>query len=64
MRNYIQLVTGMVIEFDINESPMKYDEKGFSIIHTGTALISNRWMKVQHFKYNIKDVVADWNSNE
>ena len=62
MSNFIQLVTGMVIEFDINESPMKYDEKGFSIIYDGEATVNGRWVRIQNLRYNIKDVVANWNN--
>lgn len=63
MKTFIQLTTGLIIQFDINESPYQFNSHGHLIIRSGiifgiTYQSSSR--TVENLSVNQKHIVCNW----
>lgn len=57
--NYIQLSTGLILQFDINESPLEEDKFGNVTFYSGRVM-SPISVLVKDFVVEKKLIVAEW----
>ena len=60
MKNYIQLITGLIIQFDIKQSPMKFNENGIMIIYLGYVHSPAFNSTISNMKIARSYIIADW----
>lgn len=61
MNHYIQLASGLMVRFDGEKYPLRFNEKGFCDIDTVyIQYSSDNWVLCKDFTFHCSNLIADW----